>query len=81
MSGTAKEKELKKLTTAQLEELHHKIQDLREHVLDTVQEFGYDANSLVSQTFERDIEREYGRKMLKSLGKEVINKPDEGSEI
>lgn len=64
---TDNQKELKKLSTAQLEELHHKIQDLREYVLATVQEFGYDANSLVSQTFERDIEREYGRKVLKSL--------------
>ena len=60
-------KELKKLTTPQLEELHHKILDLREHVLSVVQEYGYDANSLVSQTFERDIEREYGRKVLKNL--------------
>ena len=61
-------KELKELSTAQLEEFHHKIKDLREHVLSVVQEYGYDANSLVSQTFERDIEREYGHKVLKSLG-------------
>ena len=61
-------KELKQLTTAELEELHHKVIDIRETVSALVDEYGFSASQLVSRTFEHDIETEYGRKTLKALG-------------
>lgn len=62
-------RELKQLTPDELKTLHTQIVGLRKLVLDVVQEYNYDANSLVSKTFQHDVEQEYGRKKLKELAK------------
>jgi hypothetical protein len=61
--------DLKKLSEEQLIHHHKETMILRKHVLNFVQEFGFDANQLVSHTFEHEIEKEYGRKVLKRMGK------------
>lgn len=38
---------------------------MREEVLELVQKYDFDANSLVSKTFQKAIETEFGRKYLK----------------
>jgi len=55
---------LRELDTLELFDLYEKVIKKRQEVLDLVQEFGYDAGKLVSRTFEKDIEAEYGRKIL-----------------
>ena len=61
--------ELKQLDTLELFGLYEKVIAMRKQVLDLVQEYGFDANQLVSQTFERSIEAEYGKKILKKTRK------------
>lgn len=67
------QQELKRLTEEQLFHLHKETKILRTHVLKFVQEFGFDANQLVSHTFEHAIEKEYGRKVLKRIEKETTH--------
>lgn len=64
-------KELKQLDTLELFGLYEKAIVMRKQVLDLVQEYGFDASQLVSKTFEKSIEAEYGRKILKQTRKEV----------
>lgn len=69
-NGRCERMELKSLTEEQLLNLHKEVISLRKTVLDLVQKYEFqDSGSLVSQTFERQIETEYGRKVLKRLGK------------
>lgn len=62
--------ELKQLTEKQLTELYYEVINMREQVLSLVKKYEFDANSLVSRTFEHSIETEFGRKYLKRLAKE-----------
>ena len=57
--------ELKQLDQDQLENLYIKVVELRKNVNSLVDEYGFSASSLVSRTFEQEIEREYGKKLLK----------------
>jgi len=61
--------ELKKLSEEQLVELHSKVMKMRDEVLTLVQEYDFDANALVSKTFENAIATEFGRKYLKRVTK------------
>jgi len=61
--------ELKKLSEEQLVELHSKVMKMRDEVLTLVQEYDFDANSLVSKTFQIAIATEFGRKSLKRMSK------------
>ena len=64
-------KTIKQLNTGELFNLYNECIIMREKVLTFVQEFeDMDANKLVSMTFQHEIEKEYGRKMLKELSKE-----------
>lgn len=64
-------KTIKQLTPDELRELYNKVLVMREQVLEFVQEYeDMDANKLVSKTFQKEIEKEYGRKVLKELNKE-----------
>lgn len=63
--------ELKQLTEKQLTELYDEVINMRQQVLSLVQKYEFDANSLVSRTFEHAIETEFGRKYLKRSTKEV----------
>ncbi|MGI0022801.1 MAG: hypothetical protein ACRD9Q_08080 [Nitrososphaeraceae archaeon] len=70
-------RELKQLTEYELEELYFKVRNMREEVITLLGDFNYDASSLVSRTFEHDIEMEFGRKTLKSKNKIKVDKPNE----
>lgn len=61
--------ELKGLTPEKLSELYARCQDLREQVNEIVNEYGYTANDLTTRKFEQDLEREYGKKILKEICK------------
>jgi len=67
-------KELKQLDTLELFGLYEKVIIIRQNVLDLVQEYGFDASQLVSKTFEKSIEAEYGRKILKKTKQDVESK-------
>lgn len=56
--------ELKQLSATELKELYEKVVTMRKAVLELVQNYEYDANSLVSKTFEQSIERWYGYRIL-----------------
>ncbi len=63
--------DLNQLTPEQLKELHEQVIEKRKEVLELVDKYNYSANQLVSRTFEHDIERMYGFKVLVTLrGKE-----------
>lgn len=62
--------ELKQLTEEELLQLHAHVIEMREQVLDFVQKYDFDANALVSKTFQKAIETEFGRKYLKRMSKE-----------
>lgn len=62
--------ELKQLTENELIYLHREVIKMRDEVLTLVQKYDFDANSLVSKTFEKAIETEFGRKYLKRITKE-----------
>lgn len=59
--------ELKQLDQLELKNLYEKIVSLRQEVVKIVDEYGFSASSLVSRTFEKEIEQEYGRKELKKM--------------
>lgn len=56
--------ELKQLSANELKDLWSKAVEMRKAVLELVQNYEYDANSLVSKTFEHEIERWYGYRTL-----------------
>ena len=53
------------LNYEELEELYIKVKTMREAVLSLVQKYDHSASTLVSRTFEKEIEAAYGRKKLK----------------
>lgn len=57
--------ELKQLKEDELIKLYSTVLQMREEVLELVQKYDFDANSLVSKTFQKAIETEFGRKYLK----------------
>ena len=59
--------EINSLQNEQLQDLHVAVVKLRKQVLELVDSYGYSASSLVSRTFEHDIEAIYGRRILKEL--------------
>lgn len=61
---------LKQLTPEELQELHKKAIEMRQALLDFVEKYEYQASALMSKTFLHDIEKEYGRKILKERSKE-----------
>ena len=63
--------ELKSLRKEDLELLHIDVVNLRKTVLDLVQKYGYSAETLVSRTFEHEIERWYGFRILAERQKEM----------
>lgn len=69
-----KKRNINELDNLDLFGLYEKVIKMRIDVLKLVQEFGYDANALVSRTFEKDIEATCGRKILKQTKKDVENK-------
>lgn len=62
---------LKQLTPDQLQGLHQKAIEMRQEVLDFVEKYEYQASALMSKTFLHDIEKEYGRKILKERSKNM----------
>ena len=60
---------LKQLTPDQLQDLHKKAIEMRQELLDFVENYEYQASALMSKTFLHDIEKEYGRKILKERSK------------
>ncbi len=60
---------LKQLTPNQLQVLHTKAIEIRQELLDFVEKHEYQASALMSKTFLHDIEKEYGRKILKERSK------------
>jgi hypothetical protein len=71
---TAKIRNINELDNLDLFSLYEEVVKMRKTVLVLVQSYGYDANSLVSRTFEKDIESAYGRKILKQTRKDVETK-------
>jgi len=63
---------LKQLTPDQLQVLHQKAIEMRQELLDFVEKYEYQSSALMSKTFLHDIEKEYGRKILKERSKENI---------
>jgi len=63
---------LKQLTPDQLQVLHQKAIEMRQELLDFVEKYEYQSNALMYKTFLHDIEKEYGRKILKERSKEKI---------
>jgi len=63
--------ELKQLKEDELIKLHSEVIKIRDEVLELVQKYDFDANSLVSKTFQKAIETEFGRKHLKRITKGV----------
>ena len=63
---------LKQLTPDQLQVLHQKAIEMRQELLDFVEKYEYQSSALMSKTFLHDIEKEYGRKILKERSKEKI---------
>ena len=63
---------LKQLTPDQLQDLHTKAIEMRQELLDFVEKHEYQSSALMSKTFLHDIEKEYGRKILKERSKEKI---------
>jgi len=61
---------LKQLTPDQLQDLHKKAIAMRQELLDFVEKYEYQSSTLMSKTFLHDIEKEYGRKILKERSKE-----------
>ena len=59
--------ELNQLTTEELLNLYPIVKELRKQVLEIVQKHGYSAEQLMSKTFEHDIERWYGKRVLESV--------------
>ena len=68
--------ELKQLSEDELIKLHTDVIKMRDEVLELVQKYDFDANALVSKTFQKAIETEFGRKHLKRITKE-----DEGKAV
>lgn len=66
-------KNLNGLLPDDLEELYLKVKKLRQEVLDTCDPFGYSASQLVSRHFENEIEKFYGKKLLKTKVKAVAS--------
>lgn len=66
--------ELKTLRAEELESLYIDVVNLRKTVLDLVQKYGYSAETLVSRTFEHEIERWFGFRILQQKQKEKENK-------
>jgi len=60
--------EINSLQNNELENLHDNVIKLRKQVIELVDKYGYSASSLVSRTFEQDIESIYGRRLLKTKG-------------
>jgi len=63
---------LKQLIPDQLQDLHQKAIELRQEILDFVENYEYQSSALMSKTFLHDIEKEYGRKILKERSKGKI---------
>ncbi len=63
---------LKQQTPDQLQVLHQKAIEMRQELLDFVEKYEYQSSALMSKTFLHDIEKEYGRKILKERSKEKI---------
>ena len=63
---------LKQLAPDQLQDLHTKAIEMRQELLDFVEKYEYQSSALMSKTFLHDIEKEYGRKILKERSKEKI---------
>ncbi len=61
---------LKQQTPDQLQVLHQKAIEMRQELLDFVEKYEYQSSALMSKTFLHDIEKEYGRKILKERSKE-----------
>lgn len=61
---------LKQLTPDELQDLHKKAIGMRQQLVDFVEKYEYQASQLMSKTFLHDIEKEYGRKILKQKSKE-----------
>lgn len=59
------------LMPQELEDLYLKVKKLREEVLETCEPFGFSASQLVSRNFENEIEKFYGKKLLKTKTKEI----------
>ncbi len=68
--------ELKQLSEDELTKLHSEVMKMRDEVLALVQKYDFDANSLVSKTFQKAIETEFGRKYFKRIT--VSNKGSTG---
>lgn len=56
--------EINRLTREELIELYPKVVQMRKDVLELVQKYGYNVETLISRTFEHDVEMVYGRKVL-----------------
>lgn len=69
--------ELKALTDEKLADLYARLEGLREQVNELVNEYGYTANDLTTRKFEQDVEREYGKKVLKQITKQAQNTASE----
>ena len=62
-------KNLNGLLPEELESLYLEVKEIREKVLDLIQPYGYSASQLVSRHFENEIEKFYGKKLLKTKAK------------
>lgn len=62
-------KNLNGLMPDELVALYLDVKELREKVLATIEPFGYSASQLVSRHFENEIEKFYGKKLLKTKAK------------
>jgi len=70
-------KTIKQLTPDELQKLYDEVVIMREKVLTFVQAYeSMDANKLVSKTFQREIEQEYGSKILKRLAGNIVTTHD-----
>lgn len=69
-------KNLNGLLPDQLEDLYLEVKAIREKVLELIEPYGYSASQLVSRHFENEIEKFYGKKILKTKAKAVASDLD-----
>lgn len=73
-------KNLNGLMPDDLEELFTQVQNLRKEVIELCDLYGYSASQLVSRHFENEIEKFYGKKLLKEKLKGFVEGDDNKNE-
>ena len=71
---------LNALTPDELVEKYLDIKELREKVLSECEPFGFSASQLVSRHFENEIEKFYGKKLLKTRVRAIASSNQVGCE-